>query len=102
VPPHHLDDHDAVVGLGGRVQPVDRFRRDEDGGVEAERVVRPGEVVVDRLRNAHHREVVLTVQAGCDAQRVLAADGDERVEVSAGEGAEHAVDAAVLTEGVRP
>ena len=39
VPAHHLDDHDAVVRLGGRVQPVDRLGRDRHGGVEAERVV---------------------------------------------------------------
>ena len=36
---HHLDDHDAVVRLRRRVQPVDRLRRDRDRGVEAERVV---------------------------------------------------------------
>ena len=53
---HHLDDHDAVVRLGGRVQPVDRFGRDGDRRVEAERVVRAGEVVVDRLRHADHGE----------------------------------------------
>ena len=52
VPAHHLDDHHAVVRLGGRVQPVDRLGRDRDGGVEAERVVGRREVVVDRLRHA--------------------------------------------------
>ena len=49
VPAHHLDDQDAVVGLGGGVQPVDRLHRDVDRGVEAEGVVGGGEVVVDGL-----------------------------------------------------
>ena len=61
VPAHDLDDHDAVVRLGGRVQPVDRLGADRDGGVEAERVVGRGQVVVDRLRDADDREVVLLV-----------------------------------------
>ncbi len=34
VPAHHLDEHDPVVALGGRVQPVDRVGRDLDGRVE--------------------------------------------------------------------
>ena len=37
MPAHHLDDHDAVVRLGGRVQPVDRLGRDRDRRVEAEK-----------------------------------------------------------------
>ena len=77
---HHLDDHHAVVRLRGRVQPVDRLGRDRDGGVEAERVVGGREVVVDRLRDADDRELVLRVEPRRDAERVLAADRDERVE----------------------
>ena len=61
VPAHHLQHHDAVVGLGGRVQPVDRLRRDRDRRVEPERVVGCGQVVVDRLRDADDGEVVLPV-----------------------------------------
>ena len=80
---HHLDDHHAVVRLGGRVQPVDRLGADGDGRVEAEGVVGRREVVVDRLRDADDREVVLGVQPRGDAERVLAADRDERVEPSA-------------------
>ena len=82
VPAHHLDDHDAVVRLGGRVQAVDRLGRDRDRGVEPERVVGAVEVVVDRLRDADDREAVLRVQLRGDAERVLAADRDERVELS--------------------
>ena len=52
---HHLDDHHAVVRLGGRVQAVDRLGADRDGRVEAEGVVGAGEVVVDRLRDADDR-----------------------------------------------
>ena len=98
---HHLDDHDAVVRLRGRVQPVDRLGRDGDGRVEAERVVGAVEVVVDRLRDADHREAVLRVQAGGDAERVLAADRDERVQPFALEVLEHVLDAAVDLERVR-
>ena len=53
---HHLDDDDAVVRLGGRVQPVDRLGGDRDRRVEAEGVVGAGEVVVDRLRDADDGE----------------------------------------------
>src|SRR3954449_2555360 len=76
--PHHLDDDHAVVRLGRRVQSVDRVRRDLHGGVEAERHVGAGEGVVDRLRPADHRDAVGGLAPGC-AERVLAADRDERV-----------------------
>ena len=79
---HHLDDHDAVVRLGGRVQPVDRLGADRDRGVEAEGVVGAGEVVVDRLRDADDRRAEVRVQPRRDAERVLAADRDERVDCS--------------------
>ena len=67
---HHLDNHHAVVRLGGGVQPVDRLGADEHRGVEAEGVVGPGKVVVDRLRHADDREVVLFVQSRGDSQVV--------------------------------
>ena len=94
-------DHHAVVRLGGRVQAVDRLGRDRHGGVEAEGVVGGGEVVVDRLRHADDREVLLPVEPGRDAERVLAPDRDERVERGLAEVLEHAVDR-VRLEGVRP
>jgi hypothetical protein len=59
---HHLDHHHAVVRLGGRVQPVDRLGTDRDRSVEAEGVVRRREVVVDRLRDADHGQLVLGVE----------------------------------------
>ena len=49
---HHLDDHDAVVRLGGRVQPIDRLGRERHRRVEPERHRRLGDVVVDGLRHA--------------------------------------------------
>ena len=94
MPAHHLDDHDAVVRLGGRVQAVDRLGRDRDRGVEPERVVGAVQVVVDRLRDADDREGVLRVQLRGDAERVLAADRDERVELLALERREHLLDPA--------
>ena len=77
LPTHHLDDHHPVVRLGGRVQPVDCFGADGDRGIEAERVVGRGEVVVDRLRDPDHGEAVLTMQPRGNPQRVFAADRHE-------------------------
>ena len=76
VPAHHLDDEHAAVRLRGGVQAVDRFHGDVDRGVEAERVVGGVEVVVDGLGHADDLHAVL-VQGGRDAERVLAADGDQ-------------------------
>ena len=72
-----------------------------DGRVEAEGVVGAVEVVVDRLRDADDREVVLGVEPRRDAERVLAADRDERVELLALEGREHPLDAALDLVRVR-
>jgi hypothetical protein len=62
------------------VEPVDRLGRDSHGRVEAEGVVGRREVVVDRLGNADHGNGVLVVESGSDAEGVLSADRDERVE----------------------
>ena len=78
---HDLDDDHAVVRLGRGVQPVDRVGGDLDRGLEAEREVGRGEVVVDRLRHADDVDAVL-VQLARDAERVLAADRDQRVEAA--------------------
>ena len=81
VPAHHLDDHHAVVRLGSRVQTVDRLGADRHRRVEPERVVGAREVVVDRLRDADHRRLELGVEPGGDAERVLAADRNQCVEI---------------------
>jgi hypothetical protein len=61
------------------VQAVDGLGRDVDGGVEAEGVVGACEVVVDRLRHPDDVDPEV-VQLGGDAEGVLAADRDERVD----------------------
>ena len=98
---HHLDDHDAVVRLGGRMEPVDRLGSDPDGRVEAERVVGRGEVVVDRLRNADDRKLLLCEQPRGHSEGVLPADRDEGVEAFAPEVLEHAIHVALLLVRVR-
>ena len=59
---HHLDDHHPVVRLRGGVEAVDGLGRDLEPGVESERDVRRGQVVVDRLRDAYNLEVLAS---GC-------------------------------------
>ena len=81
---HHLDDQRAVVALRRGVQPVDRLHRDVHRGVEAERVVGGAEVVVDGLRHADDLHARL-VQPRRDAEGVLAADRDQRVDAEAGQ-----------------
>ena len=83
------------------MEAVDRLGRDRDGGIEAERVVGAREVVVDRLRDTHDGEAVLAMQAGGHAERVLAADRDQRVEAFGREMREDGVDATVDLEGIR-
>ena len=100
MPAHHLADHHPVVRLGGRVQAVDRLGRDRDRRVEPERVVGAREVVVDRLGDADDVHAMLGMEPRGDAERVLSADGDERVELL--HVREHALDAAVDVVGVRP
>jgi hypothetical protein len=100
VPSHHLDDQRAVVRLGGGVQPVDGVHGDLHGGVEAERVVGGAQVVVDGLRHADDVEAGRG-QLGGDAQGVLAADGDERVDTELVEVAAHRLDAVLDLHDVR-
>ena len=97
---HHLDDHHAVVRLGRGVEAVDGLGGDLHGRVEAECHVGAAEVVVDRLRHAQHRQAVVAVQPGGGAQRVLAADRDQPVEVEGGEVLPDPLGAAVAREGV--
>ena len=80
---HHLHDQVAVVALRGGVQAVDRLGGDLHRCVEAERLVGAAEVVVDRLRDPDDREAEIRVELRGRAQRVLAADGDQAVELMA-------------------
>jgi hypothetical protein len=76
-----------VVAVPGGVQPVDGLRRDPDGGVEAERVVGRRQVVVDRLRHPDGADAGVGHPAG-DAEGVLAADRDQRVDPAFVQGGE--------------
>ena len=80
VPAHHLDDHHRGCATRPSCAAGRSPRSRSDRGVEAERVVGRDDVVVDRLRHADDRDPVLLVEPGRDAERVLAADRDERVE----------------------
>ena len=77
---HDLHHHDAIMGLGGGVQPVDGLGADGARGVEAEGLVRAGQIVVDRLRAADHLEA-LARELVADGQRAVSADGDQTVEL---------------------
>ena len=101
VPPHHLDDHHPVVRLGSGVEPVDRLGGDLERGVEAERRVRGAKVVVDRLWNPDDVHSVLCMERRGGAERVLAPDRDQPVEVQALHRLPHPRRAVVVLQGVR-
>jgi hypothetical protein len=92
---HDLDDHDATVRFSGRVQPVDRFGREADRGVEPETARRSEDVVVDGLRNADEWDAFL-VELVRNRERPIAADAHERVEAVL---LEHVHDAVRVIEG---
>jgi hypothetical protein len=79
VAPHHLDDEHAIVALRRGVQLVERLDHGAHRGVEAERVDRARDVVVDRLRHAHHVHPAPDELLG-DLERAVAADRDDRVD----------------------
>ena len=76
---HHLDEHHALVRLGGAVQPVDGLGGHLQRGVVSECHIGAVDVVVDGLRHPDHRHVLLgqPVRGG---QRALAADRDQHVD----------------------
>jgi hypothetical protein len=73
---HHFDDHDPVVGLGRRRDPVERIGDDLHGRVEAEREIGGRDVVVDRLRHADD-EKALRAEPQRRTQSAVASDYDE-------------------------
>ena len=97
---HHLDDHHAVVALGGGVQPVDGIGRDLHRGVEPEGEVGGGEVVVDGLGHPDDGDARLLAETRRDAEGVLAADHDQRVDPLARQRVEHPRGAVVGLERV--
>ena len=72
------------MALGRGVQAVDRLGGDVERGVEPERDIGAAQVVVDRLGNSDHVHAV-GVEPVRHAERVLAADRDEAVQVEVGE-----------------
>ena len=89
VAPHHLDQEGALVRGGRHLQPVDRLQRDVERGVDADRDLGAGEIVVDRRRDADHREAHLG-QRQRAGLRAVAADHHQAVDAAgaeAGEGA---------------
>ena len=103
VAPHHLDDHHAVVRLGGRVQAVDRLGADRRLRCRSRTCSRSPR---GRCRSSSARP---TTGRPCssqsdsrDAERVFAADRDESVEALGREVPQHAVDAAFDAVRIRP
>ena len=69
-------------------QPIERVGDDGDRRVEADAVISLGEVVVDRLGHADHSHAVF-VKPLRDAESVVAAYRDERVDPPAADALEH-------------
>jgi hypothetical protein len=101
VPAHHLDHHHPVVGGGGGVEPVERFGDPAHRGVKADAVVSKGEVVVHGLGDADHRPTVVR-QPGGHREGVVAADGDQGIQLSPTEVAEDLLAAALALHRVGP
>ena len=96
---HHLDDHNAVVGLAGRAQAVDGVGGGLHGGVEAKGELGDSEVVVDGLGDADDGGAFGGEPAG-DGKRVVATDGDEGVDALAFKRGNHSARAAFGGVGV--
>src|SRR5580658_6746706 len=76
---HHFDDDDAIVRVGSGVDAVDGLRGDHDGRVVAECRIGAADIVVGGFGDTYARYAVLT-QKQRDRLRVVAAEGDERVD----------------------
>ena len=96
---HHLDNHDAMMGGGRGVQPIERLDHHADRGIESDAELGDGEVVVDRLRDADHRIVGLA-HGRRDGQRIVAADRHQAVDAAAAQQPDDLLDATFLLEGV--
>ena len=77
---HDFHDHDAMMTVGRAVQAIDRFGRNPERGVETERHVGHGDVVVDRLGQRDDVEPFF-FQMERVLLRAAAAEADERIEV---------------------
>ncbi len=90
IAPHHLYHHDPVMGLGRRVQTVDRLGGDADRRIETEGDDGAPHVVVDGLGHADHRHAFFGEAVG-DLQATVAADGHQRIEAQPAEVVHHLV-----------
>jgi hypothetical protein len=71
------------VGAGGGAEAVDHLNRARDAGAETDAVVGARYVVVHSFGDADNLEPFF-VEANTVAERVIAADGDERVDTEPG------------------
>ena len=76
IPSHHLDDHDAPVRLGRRVQAIDGVGGKGHRGIEPEAIGGADDVVVDRLRHADDWDAELA-EPMRKAERAVAANHHE-------------------------
>src|SRR5574341_149717 len=98
VPSHYLDDHHPLVALRGRVELVGRFGGGSDGRVEPEGGHGAADVVVDGLGDADDGDALRHQPPG-EAERPVAADGDEHVEPVGAERRDELVGTVSLSPG---
>ena len=97
---HDLHDHEPVMALTGRLNPVDGLRRGRHCSVETDTALRPRHVVVDRLGDADDRYADLG-EIARRAEGPVPADDDERVEPFPLEGRDDRCDATFVLIGVK-
>ena len=90
IAPHYLDDHDALVRLGRRVQAVNGQRREVHGRVKAEATGCADNVVVDRLGDTDDGNA-LQVELVGNAERAVAADHHQGIQAHLVEGVDDLV-----------
>src|SRR5437867_12107112 len=80
MPAHHLDYGGLAVRSGHRPGVVDKQLDVVHRAVEAQRILRAGEVEINGLGNPDDRNAVFLVKLIRDPQRVFASDSNQRVE----------------------
>ena len=101
MPAHHLHHHDPVMRLRRRVEAIDRLGDDRDGSIEPEGVVGRSDVVIDGLRDTHHRDTHLR-EPVCDTEGIFAADRDQRIDTESSDVVQQSLHVLLVLEGVRP
>src|SRR5260370_19815127 len=71
----------ALVSEGGIADSVDSVECGVDGGVEADRVVGAGDIVVDRRRDYEDGNASLVAEGRRADHRALATDDDQRFDL---------------------